>query len=286
VSNSRGAELRELLAGDPFIAADCYSALTARIVEHVGFPAAYMGGHATGMMHYAIPDNGALTPTEMIEQAARVADAVDIPIIADADQAGETVADVYRSIRRYDRAGVAAVHIEDEIPPKHSAGFDNSLLPIADMQARIAAAVDGRTSDDFVIFVRCDEMYKVGGGGTGSLEQCIERGIAYAEAGADVYIPDHATPEQLPQIAAEVKIPVACYGPLQPGTQVSLFTGFGTNAAAQAHYEIATHVLAHGTYPPDMPRMPEKDTLIRQDLYDAVVRKWAERTGRRVRPPA
>ena len=62
-------ELRSLIAGDPFVAADCYSALTARIVEHVGFPAAYMGGHATGMMHYAIPDNGILTPTEMVEQA-------------------------------------------------------------------------------------------------------------------------------------------------------------------------------------------------------------------------
>src|SRR5438874_8152359 len=101
------SRLRQLLAGDPFVAADCYSALTARIVEHVGFSAAYMGGHATGMMHYAIPDNGILAPTEMIEQAGRVAEAVSIPVIADADQAGESVADVHRNIRRYERVGVA-----------------------------------------------------------------------------------------------------------------------------------------------------------------------------------
>ena len=71
---------------------------------------------------------------------------------------------------------------------------------------------------------------------------------------------------------------------LLPGTQVSLFTGFGVSAAAQAHFEIATHVLAHGTYPPNMPRMPEKDSLIRQDLFDVVIGKWADRTGRPRRP--
>ena len=65
-------ELRSLIAGDPFMAAECYSALSARIIEDVGFPAAYMGGHGTSMMHYAIPDNGVFTPTEMIEQAGRV----------------------------------------------------------------------------------------------------------------------------------------------------------------------------------------------------------------------
>ncbi len=132
--------LRELMNGkDPFIAADCYSALTARIIEHIGFKAAYMGGHATGMMHYAVPDCGVLTPTEMIEQAARVAETIAIPVIVDADQAGESVADVYRSVGRYERSGVAGIHIEDEIAPKHSA-YDGPLLSISDMQARIGAA--------------------------------------------------------------------------------------------------------------------------------------------------
>jgi 2-methylisocitrate lyase-like PEP mutase family enzyme len=105
-----------------------------RIVEHVGFKAAYMGGHATGMMHRAIPDNGVFSPTEMIEIAGHVAEAIEIPLVVDADQAGESVADVYRSIRHYERAGVAGVHIEDEIAPKHSS-WDGPLLPIPDMQA-------------------------------------------------------------------------------------------------------------------------------------------------------
>jgi 2-methylisocitrate lyase-like PEP mutase family enzyme len=75
---STASKLRSLPTGEPFIAADCHSALTARIVEEVGFPAAYMGGHSTGMMHYAIPDNGLLTPTETVDQAARVVEPVDI----------------------------------------------------------------------------------------------------------------------------------------------------------------------------------------------------------------
>jgi 2,3-dimethylmalate lyase len=276
--------LRELLAGSqPFVAADCYSALTARIVEHVGFPAAYMGGHATGMMHYAVPDNGVLTPTEMIEQAGRVAEAISIPLVVDADQAGESVADVYRSIRRYERAGVAAVHIEDEIAPKHSA-YDGPLLPVADMQARIGAAVDGRRDGDFVIIVRSDELYSVGGGGTGSIDEIIRRGMAYAEAGADAFLPTFASEEQLAQIAAEVRIPLGCYGKLLPGAQFSLFTGFGTSAAARVHHDLATQLFEHGDLPAEVFGFPDKDLLIHQGAYDEIVRTWAVHTGRPVRP--
>ncbi|MET0628348.1 MAG: isocitrate lyase/PEP mutase family protein [Acidimicrobiia bacterium] len=277
------AALRALLDGpEPFIAADCYSALTARIVEHVGFKVAYMGGHATGMMHRAIPDNGVFSPTEMIEISGHVAEAIEIPLVVDADQAGESVADVYRSIRHYERAGVAGVHIEDEIAPKHSS-WDGPLLPIPDMQVRIAAAVDGRRDDAFVIIARSDELYSVGGGGTGSLENAIERGVAYAEAGADAFLPTFASEEQLAAIAAEVKIPLGGYGPLVPGVHFSLFTGFGTAGAARVHYELATHLLEHGEIPTDAFAFPDKDELIRQGLYDDLVRGWAERTGRPVR---
>jgi 2-methylisocitrate lyase-like PEP mutase family enzyme len=275
--------LRELVNGpEPFIAADCYSALTGRIVERVGFKAAYMGGHATGMMHYAIPDCGVLTPTEMVEQAGRIAEAITIPLIVDADQAGDSVADVHRSIRRYEHAGAAGLHMEDEITPKHSS-YDGPLLPIADMQARINAAADARRDADFVIIARCDELYDDGGGGSGSLDETIRRGLAYAEAGADAYLPTMATEEQLAAVAAEVSIPVAAFGPLAPGVKFSLWTGFGTAAAARTHYELATQLMADGTLPYEVAVMPDKDLLIDQGVYDEVVRRWAQRTGRPVR---
>jgi 2-methylisocitrate lyase-like PEP mutase family enzyme len=281
---SSASALRSLIAGQPFLAADCYSALTARIVEHVGFGAGYMGGHATGMMHYAIPDNGILTPTEMIEQAARIVEAVSLPIIADADQAGESVADVRRTIRRFEAVGVAGVHIEDEQTPKHST-FAGPLLPIVEMQARIEAAVSARRDDDFVIIVRTDEFYAEGGGGGGELDEAVRRGVAYAEAGADVFLPTFAGPDELPAIQAAVDIPIAGYGSLQPGLQLSLATGWGTASAARAHLQFARELLETGEVSDEAMVFPDKDVLIGQADYDAVITKWAGRTGRPVREP-
>lgn len=277
------AQLRSLLAGEPFIAADCYSALTARVVQDVGFPAAYMGGHATGMMHYAIPDDGSLTPTEMIDQAARVAEAVDIPLIVDGDQGGETVADVHRTIRLLGRAGVAGAHLEDEVPPKHSS-WDGPLMPVADMQARIRTALDARIDDDFVLIARCDEFHTVTGGGAGSLDEAIRRGVAYAEAGADLFLPTFATDEQIAAVASEVPIPVAGFGPLVPHLACTLFTGWGTASAARAHREWAVHLRDHGELPPEAYDFPDKQATIRQTEHDAVITDWATSTGRAIRP--
>jgi 2-methylisocitrate lyase-like PEP mutase family enzyme len=277
-------QLRSLMAGGPFLAAECYSALTARIVEEVGFPAAYMGGHGTSMMHYAIPDNGVFTPTEMVEQAARVAEVISIPLIIDADQCGETVADVYRSIGRYEHAGVAGLHLEDEIPPKHSS-WKGPLLSIDDMQARIRAAVAARRDPDFVIIVRCDELYDVGGGGSGSLDEAIRRGVAYQEAGADAYLPTFATEDQVAAIRRAVTVPVVGFGRLVPGIDIALSTGWGTASAARQHRHWATHLLAHGDLPPEAFEFPGKAEAIQQAPYDRIIEAWVTGTGRALRPP-
>jgi 2-methylisocitrate lyase-like PEP mutase family enzyme len=277
--------LRSLMASGPFLAAECYSALSARIVEDVGFAAAYMGGHGTSMMHYAIPDNGAFTPTEMIEQASRVAEAIAIPVIVDADQCGETVADVYRSVQRYEHAGIAGIHIEDEIPPKHSK-WDGPLLSIADMQGRIRAAVMARRDPDFVIIVRCDELYAVGGGGSGSLDEAVRRGVAYQEAGADAFLPTFATPDQIAAIRAEVTVPLVGFGSMTPGLDIVLSTGWGTASAARVHRQWATHLFEHGELPPEAFEFPDKARAIQQDPYDAVIEAWVTSTGRELRPPA
>jgi 2-methylisocitrate lyase-like PEP mutase family enzyme len=278
-------QLRSLMAGKPFLAAECYSALTGRIVEEVGFPAAYMGGHGTSMMHYAIPDNGVFTPTEMVEQAGRVAEVISIPLIVDADQCGETVADVYRSIQRYEHAGIAGLHMEDEIPPKHSR-WSGALLSIGDMQSRIRAAVAARIDRDFVIIVRCDELYDVGGGGSGSLDEAIRRGVAYQEAGADAYLPTFATEEQVAAIKRAVSVPLVGFGSLTPGIDFALSTGWGTASAARQHRQWATHLLEHGDLPPEAFEFPAKAEAIRQDAYDHIIEAWVTDTGRALRPPA
>src|SRR5262249_48075837 len=201
-------------------------------------------GHSTSMMHYAIPDYGLFTSTEMIEIASRVAEAIEIPLVVDADEAGESVASVYRAVRRYERAGIAGVHIEDEIDPKHSV-WDGPLLPLADLQARVETAVQARRSDDFVVIVRSNEFQVDNGGGTGSLDEMIHRAVTAAEAGADAFIPTFADEEQLAAIGAEAKLPLGGYQALIPGLQFTLFTGWGVWAAAQAHRHVASHIFEH-----------------------------------------
>lgn len=277
-------KLRDLFnSGEHFIAADAYSALTARIVERVGFKAAYLGGHACSAFHYAVPDNGIFSQVEQIEQASRIAAAIDIPLIADADTLGETVADAFHFTRRYARAGIAGIHVEDEVNPKHST-YDNDLTSIGDMQARIEASVKGRGDSGLVIIARCDELYAKArrGGGGGSLEEAIKRGKAYIEAGADALVFPMATPEQTSELGAALSKPIVVLGLPIPGTACTLHTGWGWMGAAMLHLERARELFETGKVTADF-NMPEKNALIEQDFYDELIAEWAQKTGRPTR---
>jgi len=285
---TQSKRLRQLLgSGEHFIAAECYSALTARIVERIGFQACYVGGHACSAFHYAVPDNGVFSQVEQIEQTARMAAAVDIPLIADADTLGETVADAFHFTRRYERAGIAGIHVEDEINPKHSAGYAGALLPIPDMQARLEAAAKARDGDDgIVIIARCDELYrkKRGGGGDGSVEEAIRRGRAYMEAGADALVFPLSTPEEQAEIIKAIpKAPMCVLGFTLPDTACTLSTGWGWMGAAQLHIARGKELFETGTIQNLEYVLEGKDQLIEQDVYDALIGDWASKTGREAR---
>lgn len=284
---TQSQKLRALIeSGEHFIAAEAYSALTGRIVQSVGFKAAYLGGHACSAFHYAVPDNGVFSQVEQIEQAARIAHAIDIPLIADADTLGETVADAYHFTRRYIQHGIAGFHVEDERNPKHSKHV-NGLCSIEDMQARIDAAVRARRDlgDDLVIVARCDEMYasEMGGGGTGDMQEAIRRGHAYAEAGADaiVFVP---RPDPIPELAKAMKIPVCTLGFNIPGTAFTLSTGWGWVSAAANHLQMARELMETGSIQSANFNFPEKYELIDHPLYDGLIEEWASKTGRPTRP--
>jgi 2-methylisocitrate lyase-like PEP mutase family enzyme len=278
--------LRSLLAsGENFIAADAYTALTGRIVQHVGFKCAYLGGAACGAMHYAIPDIGILSQIEQIEQAERIARAIDIPLIVDADTLGETVADAYHLTRRYEQAGIAGFHVEDEVNPKHGT-YENGLCAIPDMQARLEACVKARQDQAFVIIARCDELYTrsmaVGGGGSGSLEEAIKRGKAYAEAGADALVFPWCTAEELAAICDAVPIPVCAMGAPLPRQAFLISTGWGWNGAAWLHLQRARELMETGNV--DMSAGVFDDTaFVDKALYGDLVRGWAQKTGRPTR---
>ncbi|MFT3967655.1 MAG: isocitrate lyase/PEP mutase family protein [Sphingobium sp.] len=281
---SQAQKLRDLInKGEHFVAAEAYSALTGRIVESVGFQAAYLGGHACSAFHYAVPDNGVFSQIEQLDQAGRIAEAMSIPLIADADTLGETVADAFHFTRKYIRAGIAGYHVEDEVNPKHSK-FAGGLISIEDMQFRIDAATRARGGHPFVIIARCDEMYaeEKGGGGSSNIEEAIKRGNAYAEAGADAIVFASAPPAAQAEIIPHIKAPVCTLGFNLPGTAFTLSTGWGWTGAAQLHLARARELMETGTVKMD-PILEGKDKLIEQDLYDALTLDWVTKTGRKAR---
>jgi 2,3-dimethylmalate lyase len=175
--------LRELLAQpDLFIAPGAYDALSARLIAQAGFPAVYMTGFGTAASVLGQPDVGLLTMSEMVSRAAALAAVVgDRPLIADADTGYGNPINVRRTIREYERAGVAAVHIEDQLWPKKCGHMEGKqVIPLDEMVQKIRAAVDARQDPDFVIIARTDANAVYG------LEDALRRGRAYREAGADV----------------------------------------------------------------------------------------------------
>lgn len=176
------SRLRALLARPGCIVAPGVAdAFAARLVALEGFEAIYMTGFGTSLTRLGLPDVGLLTASEMVDNAYRIADASGLPLVADADTGYGNPINTRRTIRDYEKAGVAGVHIEDQSWPKrcgHLAG--KRVIPTAEMVAKIKAACDARRDPDFVIIARCDAIAVEG------LEAALERGERYREAGADV----------------------------------------------------------------------------------------------------
>jgi 2-methylisocitrate lyase-like PEP mutase family enzyme len=174
--------LRALLAENRcLIAPGVADAFAARLVAMEGFEVCYMTGFGTSLTRLGMPDVGLLTASEMVDNAYRIADASGLPVVADADTGYGNPINMRRTIRDYEKAGVAGVHIEDQAWPKrcgHLAG--KRVIPTAEMAAKIRAACDARRDADFLIIARCDAIAVEG------IEAALERGERYREAGADM----------------------------------------------------------------------------------------------------
>lgn len=201
---SRAKAFREQLnKGGMVVAPGAYDCVMARAIERAGFGAVYMTGGGTAASH-GYPDYGLLTMTEMAENAGRIATAVSLPVIADADTGYGNELNTIRTVREYERRGVAGMHIEDQGFPKKCGHLENKeIVPIEDYVAKIRAAVSAKRDPDFVIIARTDSRAVLG------FEEAIRRGKAALDAGADMIFVE--APQSMEEVEAIPKlIPGPC----------------------------------------------------------------------------
>lgn len=198
------AALRQLLntareQRAPLVAPGCSDALGARLIEQAGFEAAYMTGFGTTASLLGRPDVGLLGMSEMVDNARRITAAVDLPVIADADTGYGNQINVVRCVQDYERAGVAAIHIEDQILPKKCGHMeDKQVVDASVMVGKIRAAVASRQDDDFMVIARTDARAPHG------MDEALRRASAYVEAGADMlFVEALQNVEEIERVATE-----------------------------------------------------------------------------------
>ena len=200
---SRAGDLRKLLhAKGMIIAPGAYDCITARMIDQAGFPAVYMTGAGTAAT-LGYPDYGLVTMTEMADNAGRIATSVGVPVIADADTGYGNELNATRTVREYERRGVAGLHIEDQGFPKKCGHLDNkTIIPLDDYISKIRAAVAARQSPDFTIIARTDSRAVHG------FEEAIRRANAAIDAGADM-----AFVEAVQTVEEVLSVPKLVMGP-------------------------------------------------------------------------
>lgn len=236
-------QLRNLLAGEHIIMAPgAYDALLARLIEQAGFPSIYVTGSGVAHTLLGEPDLGLVSMKEMADKVAYLADAVSIPIIADADTGYGNALNVQRTVRAYERAGVSAIQLEDQTFPKRCGHLDGKDVTSAEeMLGKLHAAVDARTDADMAIVARTDAAVIFG------IDEAIERGQRYAEAGADIiFVEAPRTVDEMRKINKSIdkpclanlveggKTPILPAAELEEiGYRVAIFANFLTRTIAR-----------------------------------------------------
>jgi 2,3-dimethylmalate lyase len=230
--------------------------LCARIARKVDFKAVFVSGYASSAATLGAPDVGLMTMTEMVECAARIVDAVDIPVFADGDTGHGNVTNLIRSMRQFEKAGVAAIFFEDQVAPKrcgHMSG--KQVVSVEEMVAKIKAAVDTRIDPDLMVMARTDALAIHG------IDEAIGRMHRYIEAGADMaFIEAPQSIEQMRRITAAIEAPNMANmvpggkTPILPAKQLEEI-GFAvvayptalTYAMAKTARDVLRHILEIGT---------------------------------------
>ena len=249
--------LRQLLMSTPIVVPGCYDAMSAKVLERAGFPAVYMTGYGTSLALLGLPDAGLATMSEMHLNARYIANAVGVPVIADADNGYGNAINVMRTVREYIQTGVAGIHIEDQAIPKrcgHVAGRRVIPLEEAVGKYRAAAAVRRDLDPDFVVIARTDAR----GAHGGSLDEAIRRANAYLEAGADLaFVEGPTSLAEITRVCREVRGPIfynqtgvsprlTVEQMKELGIAVTILPGAMLRVALQALWDFAAALRAEG----------------------------------------
>jgi 2-methylisocitrate lyase-like PEP mutase family enzyme len=239
-----GARLRHLLEADGLIITPgVFDGISAQLVARAGFTAGYLTGAGVAASGFGLPDIGLLTQTEMTERARVIAGVLgEVPLIADADTGYGAPLNVVRTVREYERAGVAAIQLEDQAFPKRCGHLpDKELLSTGEFVAKLSAALEART--DALIVARTDARAPLG------LDAAIERANTYAAVGADViFFEAPQSMEEIEKVAAEVKdVPLLInmvQGGLTPDTSAERLTELGYRIAIHPGVALGAAVMA------------------------------------------
>ncbi|ACC75731.1 methylisocitrate lyase [Paraburkholderia phymatum] len=230
---SAGAAFRQAVAeGQPLQVVGAITAYAAKMAEAVGFKAVYLSGGGVAANSLGIPDLGISTMDDVLIDARRITDATHLPLLVDIDTGWGGAFNIARTVRSFIKAGVAAVHLEDQVGQKRCGHRPNKeVVATQEMVDRVKAAVDARTDDQFVIMARTDAAAAEG------LDAAIERAVAYVEAGADMIFPEAMrTLDDYRKFKAAVKVPI-----LANLTEFGTTPFFTTTELRDANVDIALY---------------------------------------------
>lgn len=268
------------------VAPGTYDPLMARLIAQAGFEAVEMNGAGVTYTTLAMPDLGLVTMTEMVDRARRVADACDLPVICDADTGYGNALNVMRTVREFERAGVAAIRLEDQEIPKRCGHFTGkTLVSVEEMVGKLKAALDTRIDPDFLIIARTDARSVDG------FDAALDRVAAYAAAGADmVFVEAPQSIEEFAAIPKAVDVPVLANmieGGRSPllsaaelqdhGYSVALFANGLARFLTRQAQEFLETLHRDGTTEPMLDRMNGLDTqneILGLADYEALSRKY------------
>jgi len=285
--------LRELLARPgAIVVPGAFNALTARVIEQAGFKCVYATGAGIANSLLGQPDVGLVSMAEVLQQVNHIVNATSLPVIADIDTGYGNAINVYRTVREFEKAGVAAVQLEDQVAPKRCGHFSGkAVVPREEMIGKLHAAADARVDGDLVIIARTDARAVLG------LEESLERAHAYIEAGADMtFVEAPRTVEELRAIGALAeKAPQVVNimeGGLTPqlelaeldamGFKVVLYANTALRAGLKAMQRVLAHLVEHGStsaITAELVTKAQRDTITGLPLIEEMEKRYGIREG-------